>query len=122
MTDIQLDCSSCSSPFLLSAAERLFYAERGLHEPTMCPQCRARRRAERHSALQASVNDDASAQRLGTYGGFAPPPPRGGPDSGTRVTTRCSNCGGEAVVPFQPRPGRPVYCRKCYGSRVRRPA
>lgn len=26
----------------------------------------------------------------------------------------CSDCGAEAEVPFQPREGRPVYCKDCY--------
>jgi len=26
----------------------------------------------------------------------------------------CSDCGQEAEVPFEPKEGRPVYCRDCY--------
>ncbi|MDP2666115.1 MAG: hypothetical protein Q8P05_01275 [Candidatus Diapherotrites archaeon] len=26
----------------------------------------------------------------------------------------CSKCGKETQVPFQPRQGRPVFCRDCY--------
>ena len=26
----------------------------------------------------------------------------------------CSDCGKECEVPFEPTPGRPVYCRECY--------
>ena len=29
-------------------------------------------------------------------------------------TVKCSDCGGEAQVPFKPPEGRPVYCRDCY--------
>ncbi|MBI4512034.1 MAG: zinc-ribbon domain containing protein [Deltaproteobacteria bacterium] len=29
----------------------------------------------------------------------------------------CAQCGGVARVPFRPVPGRPVYCRDCYGGR-----
>ena len=29
----------------------------------------------------------------------------------------CSNCGGKATVPFQPRGDKPVYCRDCFQSR-----
>jgi CxxC-x17-CxxC domain-containing protein len=28
----------------------------------------------------------------------------------------CSNCGGEARVPFQPRGDKPVYCSDCYAQ------
>ena len=26
----------------------------------------------------------------------------------------CSDCGKECEVPFEPKEGRPVYCRDCY--------
>ena len=26
----------------------------------------------------------------------------------------CSNCGGEAKVPFQPTDDRPIYCSACF--------
>ena len=29
-------------------------------------------------------------------------------------TTTCGDCGNECQVPFQPKEGRPVYCRECY--------
>ncbi len=32
----------------------------------------------------------------------------------------CAKCGGEALVPFQPTSGRPVYCKNCYQPRSRR--
>jgi len=25
----------------------------------------------------------------------------------------CADCGKESEVPFEPKPGRPVYCREC---------
>jgi len=36
----------------------------------------------------------------------------GGPREMHKVT--CSDCGNEAEVPFEPKEGRPVYCRDCY--------
>ncbi len=30
---------------------------------------------------------------------------------------KCSDCGADAEVPFQPKEGRPVYCRDCYGKK-----
>ncbi len=26
----------------------------------------------------------------------------------------CADCGEECEVPFEPKEGRPVYCRECY--------
>lgn len=32
----------------------------------------------------------------------------------TLYNVKCSNCGKDAQVPFQPSGDRPVYCRDCY--------
>jgi CxxC-x17-CxxC domain-containing protein len=47
--------------------------------------------------------------------------PRGGEageerESGGRAyhAAICNSCGGQAVVPFQPRNDRPVYCSTCF--------
>ena len=26
---------------------------------------------------------------------------------------KCADCGKDSEVPFEPKPGRPVYCREC---------
>ncbi|MBN1169686.1 hypothetical protein JXA56_01555 [Candidatus Micrarchaeota archaeon] len=31
----------------------------------------------------------------------------------------CAKCGKACQVPFQPKEGRPVYCRDCYKPRSR---
>jgi len=31
--------------------------------------------------------------------------------------TTCSECGNECEVPFKPKEGRPVYCKKCFAKR-----
>lgn len=36
-----------------------------------------------------------------------------------QATVTCSRCKKEATVPFQPTPGRPVYCRECYARPAR---
>jgi CxxC-x17-CxxC domain-containing protein len=48
----------------------------------------------------------------GGYGG-------GGGDRAPRemFEVKCSQCGGKASVPFQPRGDKPVYCRDCFQSR-----
>jgi CxxC-x17-CxxC domain-containing protein len=109
-------CAACQREFVISPSERIFYAERGYLEPTECPDCRAKHRADRQTELMSVSNQPTAGLRLGTYGGFAPAGPRAAEGNG-RFTAKCSSCGGEAVVPFEPRPGRPVYCRRCYGAR-----
>lgn len=48
--------------------------------------------------------------------------PAGGADKYGRQLYKavCAKCGGEALVPFQPTSGRPVYCKNCYQPRPRR--
>ena len=47
----------------------------------------------------------------GGYGGR-----RGGGYGGARDmhSATCSDCGAACEVPFEPKEGRPVYCRDCY--------
>lgn len=87
--DKTLTCRDCGQEFVWTAGEQEFYASRGLQNPpSRCPTCRAARRAGQ-----------------GAGGG-------GGPRE--MFTATCSNCGGEARVPFQPRGDKPVYCSSCF--------
>ena len=88
--DRAITCRDCGVEFVFSAGEQAFYASKGLqNEPQRCASCRQAARQTRSSA-------------------------------GTREyhAAICSSCGGQAMVPFAPRPDRPVYCSICY-DRVR---
>lgn len=89
-----LICRDCGREFTFTAGEQGFYAERGFVPPSRCTSCRASRRAERQTA-----GDDA---------------PRGIPTPRQLFPAICANCGRETMVPFEPRSGRPVYCRDCF--------
>lgn len=39
----------------------------------------------------------------------------GGPREMHKAT--CSECGQECEVPFQPKEGRPVFCKECYSKK-----
>ncbi len=41
----------------------------------------------------------------------------GGPREMHKAT--CSECSNECEVPFEPKEGRPVFCRDCYAKRKR---
>ena len=103
-TDRTLTCVDCGAPFIHSAADQEFYAQRQFSsDPKRCTSCRATRRA---------IRDGGSDAR--DIGG-----PRGYERGGDRAQREyfaviCSECGNQAQVPFQPRMDRPVYCSDCF--------
>ena len=89
--DRTLTCSDCGRSFVWTAAQQEFYAQKGFsNEPKRCPDCRMQRK-----------------NQMGGGGNR-----RGGPRE--MFKTVCSNCGGEAVVPFQPKGDKPVLCDNCF--------
>ncbi|HEX8806272.1 MAG TPA: zinc-ribbon domain containing protein [Candidatus Aquilonibacter sp.] len=96
--DEYLNCVDCSRQFTFSAGEQEFFAMKGFaNKPNRCPDCRAARKAA-----------GGGRGGAGRSGG-------GAPREMFRAT--CSQCGGVAEVPFQPRGDKPVYCRDCFQSR-----
>jgi len=88
LADKTLVCRDCGQEFVFSAEEQEFYQSHGLqNEPRRCPECRASRRRER-------------------WGGYNQPR--------QMFTVTCADCGVETTVPFEPKEGRPVYCKECY--------
>ena len=95
-----LNCVDCGRQFAFTAGEQQFYAQKGFqNKPNRCPDCRQARKAMRNSG----------------GGGMS-----GGMGGGSRremFQATCSQCGGVAEVPFQPRGDKPVYCRDCFQSK-----
>lgn len=95
-TDETLSCRDCGRPFTFTAGQQEFFAQKGFtNKPGRCDDCRA-------------------AHRAGGGGGS-----RGASRGGSQrelFKATCSQCGGVAEVPFEPRNGRPVYCRDCFAS------
>jgi len=97
-TDQTLYCRDCNAEFVFTAGEQEFYASRGLtNSPSRCPSCRAARKAQ----------GGGRSPRGGAGGGYTREPRQ-------MYAATCANCGNEAMVPFQPRADRPVYCSDCY--------
>lgn len=119
--DLSLLCPECEHPFLMTAAERLYYRERGYREPGHCPECRAAKRAERNGPLLAALGaqEVGAEQAQETIYGTAAANVRRAPRA-IRYPAICAACGKETEVPFLPRGDRPVYCRECFGQRRRR--
>ena len=103
--DKEINCKDCGGPFIFTAGEQEFYAQKGFaSDPKRCPSCRATRRATR----------ETSGFDVREIGG-----PRGyerGYDRPMReyFAVICSKCGNAAQVPFKPRLDRPVYCSDCF--------
>jgi CxxC-x17-CxxC domain-containing protein len=87
--DRTLTCRDCGDAFVFSAGEQQFFSSKGLvNDPQRCPSCRAAAKRTRSS---------------------------GSPDGSREYHAAvCNSCGGQAVVPFQPRNDRPVYCSTCF--------
>ncbi|MGA7670363.1 MAG: zinc-ribbon domain containing protein [Nitrolancea sp.] len=92
--DKTLVCRDCGENFTFTAGEQAFYLERGFVEPARCPNCRASRRQSRQNGDLGGVGAPRAERRL--------------------YPAVCAECGQETMVPFEPRNGRPVYCRDCY--------
>ncbi len=84
LIDRFLCCTNCGAEFVFSAAEQLFFEERGfLNDPKRCKKCRA----EHRSGVPWTRR-------------------------GTSIT--CAECGMLTRVPFKPNRGIPVLCRACF--------
>lgn len=124
MNDLELICVDCGESFQFSGAEQRFYAERGIRQPVRCGRCRAERRAERNASLISgyeSLNESKRWHEInnGSAYGMVNGEARRNLPRGPRVNYHavCASCGKDTEVPFQPRSGRPVYCRECYAAR-----
>ena len=107
--DRTLTCVDCGQPFIWTAGEQEFYAQRGLTiEPRRCPDCRRARKSQQSGGGYASGGGYG-----GGGGGYSS---GGGYDRPQRqmFAAVCSECGKETEVPFNPSPGKPVYCRECF--------
>jgi CxxC-x17-CxxC domain-containing protein len=125
--DKTLTGADCGQQFVFTASEQDFYAQRGFSEPRRCASCRASRKAARgnggggggYGASSGGGYGGSSSYSSGGGGGYG----GGGGGYGERergpremFSATCSNCGKEAMVPFRPTSGKPVYCSDCFRS------
>lgn len=94
--DREITCGDCGQPFLFSASEQTFFAEKGFADPKRCRNCRRARRSNRDGAR---ANGGSANRNRPMYDAV------------------CSECGEATQVPFEPQPDRPVYCRDCFQAR-----
>lgn len=95
MEDLTITCKDCGNPFIFTAREQQFFAEKGFqNQPQRCRDCRSARRAQHGGDTYSSSN------------------------SRPNFETVCAACGVNTTVPFRPRGDRPVYCRTCFTAQV----
>jgi CxxC-x17-CxxC domain-containing protein len=117
--DKTLVCRDCGKSFVFTAGEQEFYETRGFSAPTRCGACRAQRRVSRDEGGGRDFGADRYGSERSRSSGYGRESgrgdrseSRGGARQMYKVT--CAECGKETEVPFEPRTGRPVYCRECY--------
>jgi len=104
--DKTLTCRDCGRAFPFTAREQEFYAEKGFNnQPSRCPECRAINKARLNGG---AVPTTTTAP---TTPSFDRP----------MYPAVCATCGKATQVPFEPRLGRPVYCRDCFVPRPQSP-
>lgn len=101
--DKTVQCCDCNSTFTFSADEQEQFASRGYtNEPKRCPSCRMARKRQLNGNNSFGTRSSFSSRR-------------------EMFPVKCSECGKDTQVPFEPRGNRPVYCSDCYSKiRVRR--
>ncbi len=122
--DKTLTCADCGQQFVFTASEQDFYAQRGFSEPRRCASCRSSRKAARGNGGggggygASSGGGYGGSSSYGSGGGYGGGGGYGERERGPRemFSATCSNCGKEAMVPFRPTSGKPVYCSDCFRS------
>jgi CxxC-x17-CxxC domain-containing protein len=97
--DKSIQCSDCGATFTFSAGEQEQFASRGYtNEPKRCPSCRQARKAQQYGNNGNRYGNDSYRSRRQMF------------------PVKCSECGKDTEVPFEPRNDRPVYCSDCYNK------
>jgi CxxC-x17-CxxC domain-containing protein len=97
--DKSIQCLDCGTTFTFSAEEQEQFASRGYtNEPKRCPSCRQARKARQYGNGGNSYGNNSYRSRRQMF------------------PVKCSECGKDTEVPFEPTNGRPVYCSDCYNK------
>ncbi|MDD5700677.1 MAG: zinc-ribbon domain containing protein [Dehalococcoidales bacterium] len=92
-----INCFDCGVTFTFTMEEQLAYQAKGhFNVPKRCPSCRqARKDRQMKSSNLKSPQPGFKSERQ-------------------MFPATCAQCGKNTQVPFEPKDGRPVYCRECY--------
>lgn len=110
--DKTLTCRDCGSEFVFTVGEQEFFAEKGFtNAPTRCVSCRRARKAQANGGASSGYGGSYSGSSYSSGGYRSERPER------QMFEAVCSGCGQTALVPFEPRLDKPVYCNDCFRSR-----
>lgn len=113
--DKSIVCVDCGQSFTHSAEDQARYAERGFtNEPKRCRTCREKRKAQTSRGGGGAGRPPRSSSGGGMGGPSRSFSSRGAPAARQSYEAVCAECGATTTVPFQPKQGRPVYCRDCF--------
>ena len=92
-TEKILRCNNCKKNFTFTVEAQEYRISQGYpNDPINCPDCRRARKP--YSSKQTSTVEDFYPNRQ-------------------MFPVACTQCGKAVRVPFQPHPGKPVYCSEC---------
>ena len=115
--DKTLTCIDCGADFIFTADEQEFYATHQLtNDPKRCKPCREKRKAMPRASRRQGPGGPGGGLDQGPAGGQGPRGSGMG-ESRPRYRIVCNACGQEDEVPFRPKEGREVFCRRCYAER-----
>jgi CxxC-x17-CxxC domain-containing protein len=92
-------CFDCGASFTFSVEEQEAFQAKGYtNSPKRCPACRqTRKERQLKSGNYRSIQPGFHSERK-------------------LYPATCAQCGKSTQVPFEPKEGRPVYCRDCYNT------
>jgi len=95
----KIACFDCGENFTFSVEEQQDFQAKGYNNaPKRCPACRQARKARQISnGSYKSIQPGFRAERK-------------------LFPATCAQCGKSTQVPFEPKEGRPVFCRDCYSA------
>ena len=92
-------CFDCGASFTFSVEEQEAFQAKGYtNSPKRCPACRQTRKERQ--------------LKSGNYKNIQP----GFRSERKLYPATCAQCGKATQVPFEPKEGRPVFCRDCYNT------
>jgi CxxC-x17-CxxC domain-containing protein len=94
-----INCFDCGAAFVFTVEEQEAFLAKGYtNAPKRCPTCRqARKTRQLSSGNYKTVQPGFHTERH-------------------LFPATCAQCGKSTQVPFEPKEGRPVYCRDCYNT------